>query len=392
MQLYLELVINGKRTGHLAPITLKNGNFIVPIQDLKAAGIPLSPWGADPHAQAAIAINIPKNVTVEYESHQQQLLITIPPDHFSAQLINNPYESQRHPAKISTGLMLNYDFYANKTRHADSYSNLWTEGRLFGRMGTLSHSGIYRRAFRGRNHDQEGYIRYDTRWQNSNEDRILTFEAGDVVTRTLSWNSPVRIGGFQISRNFSVRPDVITYPLPQFSGSTSVPTAIDLYIQGSRVQSEHIDPGPFTIINTPFINGAGEAVVVTTDALGRQVSTTVPFYVTNELLRKGLTDYAVNAGALRRQYGIESFSYADFAASGSFRYGLTDSITLESHAEGTRELKMGGVGTTFRMGTFGVTSLSYSRSSMEKKKGRAVNPWLSIQFQALQSGGTVCQI
>lgn len=75
-----------------------------------------------------------------------------------------------------------------------------------------------------------------------------------------------------------------------------MPTTVDLLI-ASRDQ---VEPGPFALTDVPFINGAGEAVVVTTDALGRQVSTRVPFYVTSKLLRQGLSDYSLAVGSLRR--------------------------------------------------------------------------------------------
>lgn len=373
MQLHLELFINHKKTGHVASVWFKNGQYLVSVRDLKAANIPLTPWHVDGQSpfsdDTLIPLNSAKNVKVEYESHQQQLLITILPDHFSEQFLYNTRERQYYPAMTSTGMLFNYDFYTHKNRDSGGYANLWTEERLFGNFGTLSNSGIYRHAFDGADKSQDGYVRYDTYWQYSNENKILTFEAGDLVTRTLSWNNAVRLGGFQISRNFNVRPDVVTYPLPQFSGSSSVPTALDLFIDGTKVQSDYIDPGPFTMVSTPFINGAGEAVVVTRDALGRQVSTTIPFYVTNELLTKGLVDFSLGAGALRKRYGVRSFDYGLLGITGSLRYGLTDSITVESHTEGTRDLKLGGLGLTMRLGVLGVMSSAYSRSNMNQHSG-----------------------
>lgn len=62
-------------------------------------------------------------------------------------------------------------------------------------------------------------------------------------------------------------------------------------------------------------------MLITTDALGRQVSTTLPFYVTSELLKRGLSDGAVTLGSLRRNYGIDNFDYGPAAGSGSYRYG-----------------------------------------------------------------------
>ncbi|WP_256742673.1 hypothetical protein, partial [Cronobacter sakazakii] len=73
--------------------------------------------------------------------------------------------------------------------------------------------------------------------------------------------------------------------------------------------STDLAPGPFTLTNLPYINGSGDAVLVTTDALGRQVSTTLPFYVASELLKPGLSDGSFSAGALRRNYGVKNFDY-----------------------------------------------------------------------------------
>ncbi|PEZ67749.1 fimbrial assembly protein, partial [Bacillus sp. AFS017274] len=92
--------------------------------------------------------------------------------------------------------------------------------------------------------------------------------------------------------------------------------------------------------------------VVTTDALGRQVSTTVPFYVTSSLLQKGLSDFSVAAGTLRRDYTLKDFSYGPGVTSGSLRYGLSDNLTLEGHAEAAQSLTLGGFGGNLRLGNF----------------------------------------
>ncbi|MGV8566355.1 hypothetical protein ACV34R_30820, partial [Pseudomonas aeruginosa] len=80
----------------------------------------------------------------------------------------------------------------------------------------------------------------------------------------------------------------------------------------------------------------GEATVVTTDAQGRQVVTSLPFYVSNTLLARGLSDFDLSVGRLRDDYGLRNFSYADNAASGIYRYGVSDRLTLSTHAEAAR--------------------------------------------------------
>ena len=62
-------------------------------------------------------------------------------------------------------------------------------------------------------------------------------------------------------------------------------------------------------------------------------------------VREGLSDWSVEVGNVRRDYGWKSFSYrSDPMASATGRYGLTDHLTLEGHAEATKGLVMAGAG------------------------------------------------
>src|SRR5690606_17709802 len=108
-------------------------------------------------------------------------------------------------------------------------------------------------------------------------------EAGDFITRGLSWASAVRLGGIQLSRDFSVRPDIVTYPLPEFSGAAALPSTVDLVVGGQRIAGGTVNSGPFAIDGLPPINGAGEANLIVTDMHGRSIAAAMPFYVSSDL-------------------------------------------------------------------------------------------------------------
>ena len=120
----------------------------------------------------------------------------------------------------------------------------------------------------------------------------------------------------------------------------------------------------------PYINGAGEATVVTTDAQGRQVVTSLPFYVSNTLLARGLSDFDLSVGRLRDDYGLRNFSYADNAASGIYRYGVSDRLTLSTHAEAASDLRLLGIGGDIAVATFGTLSLAASGSDGQGDSGQ----------------------
>ena len=373
-QLFLELVVNQMNTGRVVAVEQRHGQFFVPSSALQETGMKLP---ADIGAE--VGLDSLPGLHSEYDSNGQRLLIDVPPDWLPEQFIGRREAYPRTPALSSFGALFNYDLYLNDTDDAGTYLAAWNEVRLFDSWGTLSNTGQYRRTMAGDslNALDNRYLRYDTTWRFSDDERLLTYEAGDLVSGALPWTSSVRMGGVQWSRDFAVRPDLVTYPLPQFAGEAAVPSSVDLFINGYKSSSADLQPGPYTLTNIPFINGAGEAVVVTTDALGRQVSTTVPFYVTSTLLQKGLSDFSVAAGTLRQDYGLRDFSYGPGATSGSMRYGLSDNFTVESHAEASDSLALGGVGGNIRLGNFGVLNTAISQSRFEGDSGQQ----LSLGYQ-----------
>ena len=62
------------------------------------------------------------------------------------------------------------------------------------------------------------------------------------------------------------------------------------------------------------LNGAGLATVVTRDALGRDIATSIPLYIDTRLLAAGYDDAAAGVGFVRRGYGERSFAYASQVA------------------------------------------------------------------------------
>lgn len=159
-----------------------------------------------------------------------------------------------------------------------------------------------------------------------------------------------------------MRPDLVTSPQPGLSGSATVPSTVDVLVDGQRVLSREVPPGPFEVPQLPVVSGANSITLVVTDALGRQQVQTLPFYASSNLLAPGLQTYTVAAGALRRNWGSVSDDYGDAATSVSYRRGLSEHVTLELHGEGAAELAMGGGGLVAKVGDLGVVDLAVAAS------------------------------
>ncbi|MGH6800392.1 MAG: fimbria/pilus outer membrane usher protein, partial [Methylocella sp.] len=269
--------------------------------------------------------------------------------------------------QAGTGAVLNYFLFggggSNNVLTNWQFQGLSAtlDARVYSPYGVLSQSGILASEKGGGVISER--LRLDSTWTYKDPDRALTYRAGDTISGGLAWTRPIRLGGIQVQRDFATRPDLVTLPLPSFSGSAAVPSTVDVYVNNVRTVSQDVDSGPFRLTNLPILSGQGDASIVVRDSSGRDVVTTLPFVVSNKLLGGGLYDFSAEAGFPRLFYGVRSDDYAaDPAGSASLRYGFSDRLTLESHAEATNGLANGGIGASFGLDSIGIVSAAFAGS------------------------------
>ncbi len=224
---------------------------------------------------------------------------------------------------------------------------------VFGKFGNLSSNVIYQDASPTR---PAGWNVIDLTWSWDDPESMRSIRAGDVITNPGGQGSPVRIGGLQVATNFATQPTFITYPLPEFYGQSEVPSALDIYVNGRLSRRQEVQPGSYVLQDIPVINGLGQMQVIATDALGRQQVFTQDFYLSTDLLMEGLSDYSITVGAVREQFGLENFRYGDLAGSGTWRYGVSDELTVTGHGEFSEDVAMVGGSMTWGINQQGTIS------------------------------------
>ena len=186
-----------------------------------------------------------------------------------------------------------------------------------------------------------------------------------------------------------MRPDLVTIPLPVISGSATVPSTADLLINGRQIFSQQIEAGPFEIPQVPMMSGAGNISLALTDALGRQVITTLPFYSSAALLAPGLQVFSAEAGAIRRNWGLLSNDYRTLAGTASYRRGLTPWLTVEAAAEATSGVAMLGDGVVVNVRNLLVLEMAYAASGGSERPGQKVSVGVQRAGNRLSVGASV---
>ena len=120
------------------------------------------------------------------------------------------------------------------------------------------------------------------------------------------------------------------------------------------------------------MTGSGDVQLVVRDAFGQQQVISQPFYASRTLLAPGLVDYTVSAGAIRQNYGVDSFDYSGAMASAYWRHGIDDRLTVELRAEGDHSAQSAGGAVDIMPGNYGLLTFGGAVSHSELGNGYAV--------------------
>jgi outer membrane usher protein len=290
---------------------------------------------------------------VEFDDTTQTAQITLPAKAFVATRSSARSPDLPKVTQARIGGFANYDLYGQRVDDRTNLGALLDIG-VFGARGVVTNSMVGRHGS-----DVRQLVRLDSTWTLDMPERLATLRVGDAISTAGAWGRAARFGGVQFGTNFSTQPTLVTTPLLYAQGEAIVPSTVDVFINGRRVASEQVPPGPFAIDRLPPITGAGQMQVVVTDVLGRQQVISQPYYTGPALLRAGLNEYSFEAGAVREDYGVRSAAYGDFFAAGTMRRGFTDRLTAELHAEAQADgATAAGLNVAYQVGNLGIVSMT----------------------------------
>jgi outer membrane usher protein len=311
--LLLEVVVNGYSTGKVGEFVQRRGTLYARPQQLRDLGFRI------PSARAAsgglMSLNDLPGITWKIDTANQQLLVTAT----DAALVPNVLQPARgedqerqRPIESGTGLTLNYDTVG--TLSSGQYGGSGSfDFRNFSPWGITSSDWMTYAGSALSTSGTKPIVRLDSAYTFADVKSLRRYSVGDYIDSGLSWSRPVHMEGVQIRSDFTMRPDLITFPLPTLSGSAAVPSTVDILVNGNLATSNEVSPGPFEVPQLPVISGQGTITMTLTNTQGGQVTVTRSFYGASTLLAKGLQTFAGQAGLVRRDWGLLSNDYGKMA-------------------------------------------------------------------------------
>ncbi len=347
----LDVTVNGAKTGAWVMIE-RAGVLYAPKDAFEEWRVNLRPGAQSINHQGIehFALSAVPGFNSRLDLSTQSLDLVFSPQAFAATRLTKDPAPKPVPGKVLPSVFLNYDlnYSTNALRNAPDTRSLGalTELGVSTGWGVLTHSTVGRNiASSGFGAEPASWVRLETTFTTDFPASNLTLRLGDANTRTGLLGRNVYFAGLQFGTNYALTPGFVGQPIPSVSGISAAPSTVELYVNDVLRQTSSVPTGPFTLDNLPSFSGGGQARVVVRDLLGRETVVEQPFFSSPQLLAPGLNDWGIELGSVRRDLGVSSNRYGQGFASGVWRRGLSNSLTLEGRGELSKDIQTAQLGT-----------------------------------------------
>ena len=186
-------------------------------------------------------------------------------------------------------------------------------------------------------------------------DNIVRWTLGDLKPQTRGYQSTPDITGISILRFYgTLLPQSIVRPSGDRSFLLTRPSTVEISVNGQLVRRLQLDAGSYNLRDFPFAQGSNDVSLQILDDTGARETVSFSSFYDRQQLGEGYSEFGLFAG-VKSPVGPEGREYTDqWVATGFYRYGISDALTLGINAQADETGYLGGLegilGTSF--GTF----------------------------------------
>lgn len=325
--LVLEVVVNETSRGEFFIERDEQGRFWLPVDQVNALGLLISPVKFVEKSNVSyFSFDEFPAIAAEFDESRLSLRLTAPPAYFPQTNLDLSGKRQRKVVQsLENSAFLNYQFnFDQDSLQAGSAYGLESE------IGVRRNGWLFLSGQRLAQDDaaQSGLFRLMSSATYEWREDLKRLVIGDALSSADALTPSTRFAGISLSRNFELNPQFIQYPTLEYSGSVSAPAEIDIYLDGLKIRTEKIPPGNFRLENFTGMMGYGDIELVVRDQFGRETRMKSPYYLSNQLLKRGLHEYSYSFGLLRENYGTQSDGYGSPVLLAYHRYGWNSRATV----------------------------------------------------------------
>jgi len=177
-------------------------------------------------------------------------------------------------------------------------------------------------------HDTHAWRRTDTRLIKDNEEQMLRYTLGDLNVPSRGFQSSPAMGGFAVTREFSIQPYRTARPVSQHEIQIKRPSLVEVYVNNQLYSQLRLPPGRFDVRDFPLISGQNNVRVKIKDDLGQEESFDFSLLFENTILNQDFHEFSYNFGAPWIDSGSDrAYENEKIFTSVFHRMGLTNYVT-----------------------------------------------------------------
>ncbi len=189
------------------------------------------------------------------------------------------------------------------------------------------------------------FVRQSSRLIFDQPEKQLRWTGGDLEPRSIAFQGQEEIAGVGVQRLYR-----------GFAGGRTITSSsarrltlqrnatVDVLINGARVRTLQLGPGNYDIGDLPLTSGSNNVQLVVQDELGRREVVSFDFFSDFLLLQPGVDEFDLQVG-VRAPYvfGERDYQTDEVVASGFYRRGITDAVTVGGNFQYSKQAQQGAV-------------------------------------------------
>ncbi|MBI5875134.1 MAG: fimbria/pilus outer membrane usher protein [Deltaproteobacteria bacterium] len=361
------LLLNGEERGEFFVMLADDKDILLLADDIRGMGIKEAVYGKEAVRETVIDeqhyISLRSlssfGITFDLNERESTLNIKAPSDVFEENTIGlqrTEPKGTEYPKDNSAFLNYTFDLSGDEKLKFSQLSVPLEAGVRFRDYLLFSNVSYTRQT------SDDNFIRLISQVIRDDRESMRRYTLGDFNASTGELGGGVMLGGFNVSKNYSLNPYFLRYPGVNLSGVVSTTSDVELWVDNMLVSKQRLSPGEFIFQNIPATSGVGEAALVIRDSFGKEERVVIPVYFSSTILKQGLHEYNYSAGIVRENYGSKSDDYAKPALLATHRYGFFENLTAGARLEATERLASSGLSSSFLIKGIGFfdTAVGYS--------------------------------
>jgi outer membrane usher protein FimD/PapC len=334
-QIVINLLLNGIPKGDFVAYLGTEGDILLAARELVDMGVP-HPEGRMVTVDGETYLSLKSIAGAKFNFNEKTLTLDLrlPPSMLPAEQFDEGAKLPKTAVqRRDPGGFFNYGVSYTHTQDAQDAVNVTTEtGVNLGDWLLLDNHSM------SNTNMQERSVRLQSQLIYDQPDDLRRWIVGDTFASSGNLGSSLNLGGISVSKLYQINPYLVKTPLAAVAGAVTLPSTVDVYMDGARVLSQNVAPGNFNLQNLNSYNATGlrNVDIVIRDAFGNEQHIGFPYFFTDQLLAAGLQEYSYNLGFLRDNYGLRSFDYGAAALSAFHRYGVNNNLTIGAGIDATR--------------------------------------------------------